>query len=355
MKRILATIFSLFAITFLLMAQPRLSSNKNTFNFGQIEWKQPVTAEYIITNTGNQPLVISNITTSCACTDAEWTKTPIAPDGKGVVRVTFDAKALGRFERSVGIYSNSEPHLVYLTLEGEVVQKITDFTRTHPYEIGNLRTDITEFDFPDVHRGDKPTITFSVVNQSDRPYEPILMHLPRYLTMEKTPNVLQKGEKGVVKLTLDTNELLDLGLTQASVYLSRFIGDKVGEENEIPMSVVLLPDLNHLSEIDLVNAPAIHVSETDIDFGDRLAKKNKVSQDVVITNTGTTPLEIRKLQVFNTALNVRLKQSVINPGASAKLRVTIHKNNPGQKKKQMRILMITNDPNQPKVVINVKR
>ena len=209
MKRFLFTILSLFVLTLSLIAQPRLSSNKNTFNFGQIEWKHPVTANYIITNTGDQPLIISNITTSCACTDATWTKTPILPGDKGTVSVTFDAKALGRFHKTVGIYSNSEPSLVYLSLEGEVVQKITDFTNTHPYEIGSLKIDRTEFDFPDAHRGDMPTLTFSVVNQSDRPYEPVLMHLPRYLSMEKTPNVLQKGERGTIKLTLDTKQLAD--------------------------------------------------------------------------------------------------------------------------------------------------
>ena len=204
MKRILFTIFSFFIFILTVTAQPRLTSNKSFFNFGQIEWKHPVTADYVISNTGDKPLVLSNVTVSCACTDVEWTKTPIAPGESGMVKVTFDAKALGRFETSVGIYSNADPNLVYLKFGGEVVEKLTDFSRTHPYEIGSIKIDRTEFDFPDAQRGEMPTITFSVVNQSDRPYEPVLMHLPRYLTMEKTPNVLQKGEKGTIKLTLDT-------------------------------------------------------------------------------------------------------------------------------------------------------
>lgn len=355
MKRFLLSIFSILILSLTIAAQPRLSSNKNTYNFGQLEWKQPATAEYIITNTGDKPLVISNVTTSCACTDAVWTKTPIQPGGKGSVSVTYDAKALGRFHKSVGIYSNATPNLVYLNLEGEVVQKLTDFTKSHPYEIGSIKIDRTEFDFPDAHRGDKPTLTFSVVNQSDRPYEPVLMHLPRYLTLETNPNVLQKGEKGTIKLTLDTKQLTDFGLTQASVYLARFAGDKVGEDNEIPVSVVLLPDFNKLSDAEMANAPVVKLSQDSIDFTERLIKKNKASQDIIVTNAGNSPLVISKLQVFNSAIGVTLKKSVLNPGESTKMRITIHKNNPGKKKHQMRILMITNDPSQPKVVINVKR
>ena len=66
MKRSLLSILSLLTVALAAVAQPRISSNKETHNFGQIEWKRPVTVEYTITNTGNQPLVPTNVTTSCA-------------------------------------------------------------------------------------------------------------------------------------------------------------------------------------------------------------------------------------------------------------------------------------------------
>ena len=355
MKRSLLSILSLLTVALAAVAQPRISSNKETHNFGQIEWKRPVTVEYTITNTGNQPLVLTNVTTSCACAVADWTKEPIAPGGKGVVKASFDAKALGHFEKSIGIYSNASPSLVYLKFTGEVVQEIKDYTKLLPYTIGNIRLDRDEFAFPDVYRGQQPSLTFDIANLSDRPYEPVLMHLPPYLKMEKKPNVVLKGKRGTVKLTLDTRQLTDLGLTQASVYLARFAGDKVSEENEIPVSAILLPDFSGMTEQDSLNAPAIRLSETDIDLSARLAKKNKASHDIVITNAGKAPLQISKLQVFNSSVGVSLKKTVLQPGETTKLRVTIHKKNTGKKKHHLRILMITNDPAQPKVEINVKR
>lgn len=355
MKRSLLSILSLLTVALAAVTQPRISSNKETHNFGQIEWKRPVTVEYTITNTGNQPLVLTNVTTSCACAVADWTKEPIAPGGKGVVKASFDAKALGHFEKSIGIYSNASPSLVYLKFTGEVVQEIKDYTKLLPYTIGNIRLDRDEFAFPDVYRGQQPSLTFDIANLSDRPYEPVLMHLPPYLKMEKKPNVVLKGKRGTVKLTLDTRQLTDLGLTQASVYLARFAGDKVSEENEIPVSAILLPDFSGMTEQDSLNAPAIRLSETDIDLSARLAKKNKASHDIVITNAGKAPLQISKLQVFNSSVGVSLKKTVLQPGETTKLRVTIHKKNTGKKKHHLRILMITNDPAQPKVEINVKR
>ncbi len=299
--------------------------------------------------------MMSNVTTSCACSVADWTKTPIAPGAKGTVKVTFDGKALGRFDKSVSIYSNAQPGLAYLKFTGEVVQEVKDFGNTHTNHIGQIAIDCTAFDFPNVHWGETPTITFSVANMSDRPYEPVLMHLPPYLRMERTPDVILKGKKGTVKLTLDSKQLRDFGLTQTSVYLARFTGDKVSEENEIPVSIVLLPDFSGLTERDLANAPAIRLSATDIDFSAQLAKKNKASQDIIVTNAGKSPLNISKLQVFNPAVGVDLKKSTLQPGESTKLRVTILKNEAGDKKRHLRILIITNDPQQPKMEINIKR
>ena len=235
------------------------------------------------------------------------------------------------------------------------MQEIKDYTKTHPYAIGNIRIDRDEFAFPDVYHGQKPTMTFSIANLSDRPYEPVLMHLPPYLKMEAEPKVLLKGKKGTVKLTLDANQLKDYGLTQTSVYLSRFSGDKVSEDNEIPVSAILLPDFSRMTANDSLNAPAIRISETDIDLSVPLIKKKKASHDILIANAGKTPLVISKLQVFNSSVGVSLKKTVLPPDGMTKLKVTIRKRDVGNKKHHLRILMITNDPLRPKVEINIKR
>lgn len=354
MKRIFTTLYILAAVALTAIAQPRFASNTEMHNFGQVEWKHSATAQYTITNTGDQPLVLTEVEPDCACSVAQWTQTPIQPGEKGTISVTFDAEALGRFQKSVAIYTNAQPHLVYLKFNGEVVQKITDFTKAHPYLIGQIRIDKNNLDFPDMQHGEQSVMQISVVNLSDRPYEPVLMHLPPYLQMEKAPNVLQKGEKGLITLTLDSEKLTDFGLTQTSVYLARFAGDKVGEENEIPVSAILLPDFSGMTDAEKANAPVINLSSKDMDMVPMLTKKTKARQDITITNQGRAPLQISKLQVFHPAVGVSLKKSVLQPGESTRLRVTVEKKNIGKTRRHLRLLMITNDPTQPKVEINIK-
>lgn len=353
MKRIFFTLYLLVAVAFAALSQPRFTSNTEMYSFGQIEWKRPVNAQFVITNTGDSPLVLTEVEPDCACTVAQWTKTPIAPGAKGTVNVTFDAEALGRFQKSVAIHINAEPHLVYLHFNGEVVREIKDFTKTHPYQVGQIRIDKNSIDFPDVQRGEKPVVHIGVVNLSDRPYEPVLMHLPSFLEMEVKPNVLQKGEKGVISLVLNSEKLADLGLTQTSVYLARFSGDKVGEENEIEVSAILLPDFSDMTEAEKANAPAISLSAKEVNLSPVLAKKAKAHQDIIITNTGRAPLQIRKLQIFHPAVGVSLKKKVLQPGESTRLRVTVLKKNIGKTRRHLRLLMITNDPMQPKIEIDI--
>ncbi len=108
-----------------------------------------------------------------------------------------------------------------------------------------------------------------------------------------------------------------------------------------------------MTEVEKANAPAISLSTKEVDMSAILAKKSKARQDITITNTGRSPLQISKFQVFNPALGVNLKKNVLQPGETTRLRVTIDKKNIA-KKRHLRMLMITNDPMQPKVEINIK-
>lgn len=53
-----------------------------------------------------------------------------------------------------------------------------------------------------------------------------------------------------------------------------------------------------MTEAEKANAPVVNLSTKDIDMSAVLAKKSKARQDIIITNTGRSPLRISKLQVF---------------------------------------------------------
>ena len=352
MKQIILTLFLWTVFCLTGMAQAKATFDKKVHEFGVVLWKHPATATFTIKNDGNKPLVISNVTTSCGCTDAEWTKTPIAPGAIGKITSTFDAKALGRFQKSIGVYCNASDRPIYLTLRGEVSADPKNYTLTHPVEIGAIRLNKDAIEFDDAHKGDKPTMELLVANTSNEVYTPILMHLPPYLEAVAVPERIGKKGTGKIKVTLDTDKLPKFGLTTATVYLSRFLGDKVGEDNAISVSAVLLPDFSNLTQQQRLNPPAIELSALEITMPS-LGVNEKKSQNIIVKNVGKGDLEITDLQVFNSALGVQLKKRVLKPGASTKMKITAYGKYLKKVKGTPRVLMITNDPNCPKIIVKV--
>lgn len=352
MRQILTTILLWMTCCMMGWAQPKATFDKKAHEFGVVLWKHPATATFTIKNDGDKPLVISNVTTSCGCTVADWTKAPIAPGATGTVSSTFDAKALGRFQKSIGVYCNASARPIYLTLRGEVSADPKNYTLTHPYEIGAIRLNKDAIEFDDTNKGDKPTMEILVANTSNEVYTPVLMHLPPYLEAVAEPEIIGKKGTGKIRVTLDTDKLPKFGLTTATVYLSRFLGDKVGEENAIPVSAVLLPDFSNISQYQRLNPPSIELSSEELVLPS-LAENEKKSQKIVIKNVGKSDLEITDLQVFNSALGVQLKKRVLKPGASTKMKITAYGKYLKKVKGTPRVLMITNDPNRPKIIVRV--
>ncbi|WP_027000927.1 DUF1573 domain-containing protein [Eisenibacter elegans] len=102
-------------------AAPSFKWTKTVHDFGQIKQGAPQTAIFEFTNIGNSPLILSAVNPSCGCTVPEYTKDPIAPGKTGTIKATYNAAAMGNFNKSITVMSNvGEP--VVLFIKGEVVQ-----------------------------------------------------------------------------------------------------------------------------------------------------------------------------------------------------------------------------------------
>jgi len=84
--------------------------DESEFDFGEITKGSIVTHEFAFTNTGTKPLIISEVIASCGCTTPDFTKSPVLPDKKGSVTVTFDSSGYtGTVNKTVRIEGNFKP------------------------------------------------------------------------------------------------------------------------------------------------------------------------------------------------------------------------------------------------------
>ena len=91
------------------------------FDFGTVDAGEKVNHIYKFTNTGSEPLIISNAKGSCGCTVPSWPKEPIAPGASAEIAVQFDSKGKsGKQSKRVTITANTDPVQTFLTIKGEV-------------------------------------------------------------------------------------------------------------------------------------------------------------------------------------------------------------------------------------------
>ena len=92
-----------------------------TYDFGTIKQGDKVTYDFSFTNTGKEPLLITNAQGSCGCTVPQWPKEPIAKTSKGTIHVEFNsAGKMGMQDKTVTISSNAKNAQVVLHLKGNV-------------------------------------------------------------------------------------------------------------------------------------------------------------------------------------------------------------------------------------------
>lgn len=349
MKHLLCILF--FGISLPIFSQPKAYFTSLEQNLGDIGWEMPSSAFFELTNKGDKPLHILSVRTDCGCTAVEWPREAIEPGKVARIRVSYDAKLLGSFEKLVAITTDADPRPTYLHLKGRVKKDLTFNSNDYEIHIGDFHLSTDNIEFDDVKKGTTPKFTVNVMNGSSHALHPALMHMPDYLTAVSSPEFIPSGKTGEITFILNSNLVKDYGLTQTTIYLSRFLGDKVSEDNALNVAVTLLP-AQRTTTGRYAYAPRMELSDTTLTFPE-FGKKKKLSKTIRIKNTGNAPLDVNRLQVYNPGIGVSLNKSVIQPGEQAKLKITLH--NTGRKRGKRAVLLITNDAVMPKFTIKIKQ
>lgn len=100
-----------------------ITFEKDVHDFGTIPFEGNGNYDFKFTNTGKDPLVITNAAGSCGCTVPKWPKEPILKGQTGVINVHYDTKRPGPFTKTVTITSNAKTASKMITIKGTVESK----------------------------------------------------------------------------------------------------------------------------------------------------------------------------------------------------------------------------------------
>ncbi|UBM63141.1 DUF1573 domain-containing protein [Candidatus Sulfidibacterium hydrothermale] len=127
MNKIMISVFFLF-LTVQVSAQQKTNKSqgaiikfeKTNHDFGKILYRSDGSYRFKFVNKGKEPLLLSKPRSSCGCTVPTWPKAPIMPGDTGTIKVTYNTHIIGRFNKTVTVYSNASKPVV-LHIHGEVI------------------------------------------------------------------------------------------------------------------------------------------------------------------------------------------------------------------------------------------
>ena len=325
----------------------KLTIDKTTIDVGKTGFQVPVTATFEMRNKSSKQMVISRLETDCGCTTIDGPKI-IGPGERFTISMTYDARMLGHFTKQATLYSNASPEPVYLKMKGVVLTDVVDYSKRYPYDMGGMLASINNIEFDDVKKGEHREVEINLMNNTEQDMTPNMLHLPSYLHALAMPEKLEPNRSGKIILTLNSEEVQQYGLTQVSIYLAKKLGEKISSDTEIPVSIVLLPDMTAFEGQNIELAPQLQLSAQALNL-----EKKKKNGTIILSNTGKSVLKVTSLQMFTGGVQVKLPKSELQPGESTKLRVNIIPNQIRKARSKPRILMITNDPQHAKEVITI--
>lgn len=99
-----------------------ISFAKFEHNYGTVAPESANKYEFVFTNTGKEPLIISSATGSCGCTVPNYPKEPIMPGKTGKIDVEFKPSKtqLGPQEKTVTVTANTDPAQTILKIKADV-------------------------------------------------------------------------------------------------------------------------------------------------------------------------------------------------------------------------------------------
>ncbi len=325
----------------------KLTIDKTTIDVGKTGFQVPVTATFEMRNKSSKQMVISRLETDCGCTTIDGPKT-IGPGERFTISMTYDARMLGHFTKQATLYSNASPEPVYLKMKGVVLTDVVDYSKRYPYDMGGMLASINNIEFDDVKKGEHREVEINLMNNTEQDMTPNMLHLPSYLHALAMPEKLEPNRSGKIILTLNSEEVQQYGLTQVSIYLAKKLGEKISSDTEIPVSIVLLPDMTAFEGQNIELAPQLQLSAQALNLD-----AHHKNGTIILSNTGKSVLKVTSLQMFTGGVQVKLPKSELQPGESTKLRVNIIPNQIRKARSKPRILMITNDPQHAKEVITI--
>lgn len=119
-KTVLMLFVGLLSLGIYAQETAKIEFKSETIDYGEIEKGSDGVRVFEFTNTGNAPLVISGVKSSCGCTIPKKPEEPIMPGKTGKIEVKYDTNRVGPIRKAITVTSNADTPTKVLKIKGNV-------------------------------------------------------------------------------------------------------------------------------------------------------------------------------------------------------------------------------------------
>ena len=302
MKRLFMTLAAALVLSCIgASAQEKITDgveiDKFVHNFGDILFDSgPVSCTFTIKNTGSKPVVIYNVTTTCGCTNVDWTKEPIRPGKTGTVSVTYsNDEGPYPFDKSLTMYLSDLKKPVILKLRGVSQDRIKPLEELYPVNFGSLGFKESISKCGNMDQNNQKSEAIMVANLSDAPLKVSFNEVSPNLKLTVTPNPIPARSTAELTYTITADRSLwgknyywAVPVVNGKTYTSSE-GDK-----KIGFWAFTREDFSNATADEKKNGPRPTFKESTYSFG-KVRQGQKVVAEYTFKNDGKAPFKVYKV------------------------------------------------------------
>lgn len=329
-----------------------LSFKTMKFDYGTIKEEGGVLSTFFeFTNSGKAPLVIQRVISSCDCAIVDWPKEPIIPAANGKIKVSFNPIGrIGKFEKLITIYSNSEAPTAVLIITGNVLERPKTIEEIYNRVFGDIRFKNVHVPYGRIYNNQTKvdTLEFIYTGTETIKIGAKYAFMP-FLKVSFIPESLKTKDKGIMIVSYDAKAKEDYGFVTDRFTLTKNDIDIPG--SLITVSATIEEDFTNLNDTQRNNAPRIEMPIQNFDFGE-VMEGDVIEKDFEFNNIGKSDLIIRKIKASCGCTTVEPADKIVKPGKSSSVKASV-KTSGFTGRIAKTITIITNDPVNPSVVIRM--
>ena len=335
--------------------EPAMTFQTEEHDFGVVKEEGGAIAhEFMFINTGEAPLIISQVKASCGCTTPSWSKEAVAPGDTGQVVAQYNPlNRPGTFRKSITVTSNADPTTRVLYIKGVVNPKPKTPVDDYPTAMGKLRVKYQSLNMGKVLTKEPTSKAFEMYNDGTEPiiFSPTNL-TPTHITVDIEPTELLPNQKGLIKVNYDATQSVEQNKLGFSTDRIRLFTNEADSVKEFTVMATVEEYFAPLSEKELRKAPKITFTKKAHDFG-HIKQGEVVKTEFVVTNTGKDKLNIRSTKANCGCTVSKPDADTLKPGESTSVLVTF--NSAGRRGKQQKtVTVFSNDPTNPSQTLTIK-